>query len=92
LLNENRGKSSSLTTTLLLPNNLTKLIRHFPSTDFILRHNGYEVTSVQPARKDEMSAVATTAAAYLSQTGTSNNNRDLDLIQQQSQDDSSEVH
>lgn len=86
LLNESRrqssSSSSSSSTTLLLPDNLTKLIRQFPSTDFILKHNGYEVTSVQPAR-NEMSA-----AAYLSQTGTSNNNQ----IQQQSQDDSSTIH
>jgi hypothetical protein len=86
LLNESRRQTSS--SPLLLPNNLTLLIRQFPSTDFILKHNGYEVISVQPARKDEMSAVATTAAAYLSQTGTSNNNQ----IQQQSQDDSSTIH
>jgi hypothetical protein len=45
------------------------------------------VTSVQPARKDEMLAVATPAAARPSQTGTSNNNQ----IQQQSQDDSSTI-
>jgi hypothetical protein len=83
LLNERSGQSSSL----FLPNNLTKLIRQFPSTNFILKHNGYEVTSVQPARKDEMSAAAANAAARLSQTGTSNNNQ----IQQQSKDDSSSI-
>jgi hypothetical protein len=86
LLNESRRQTSS--TTLLLPNNLTLLIRRFPSTDFIIKHNGYEVISVQPARKDEISGVATTTAASLSQIGTSNNNQ----IQQQSQGDSNTIH
>ena len=64
-LNETRLQTSS---SLFLANNLTKLIRQFPTLDFILNHNGYEVTSVQPASKDEMSAAAD---ARLSQTGTS---------------------
>jgi hypothetical protein len=64
-LNETRLQKSS---SLFLPNNLTKLIRQFPTTDFILTHDGYEVTSVQPASKDEMSAAAD---ARLPQTGTS---------------------
>lgn len=77
LLNEKRQQTSS---SLSLPNNLTKLIRQFPGTDFILKHNGYEVTSVQPAKNGEMSA-----APDLSQTGTINTNQ----IQKQSQDGSS---
>jgi hypothetical protein len=48
---------------------LTLLIRQFPSTDFILKHNGYEVISVQPGRKQEISAAAST------QIGTSNNSQ-----------------
>lgn len=64
-LNESRLQTSS---SLFLANNLTLLIRQFPTSDFILNHNGYEVTSVQPASKDEMSAAAD---ARLSQTGTS---------------------
>jgi hypothetical protein len=45
------------------------LIRQFPSTDFILEHDGHAVISVRPASKDEMSAAAATAAAHLSQSG-----------------------
>ena len=63
------GQTTTSPSPLFLSNNLTLLIRQFPSTDFILEHDGHVVISVRPARKDEMSAAAAaTAAARLSRS------------------------